>query len=229
MSRPRRRAEKPVLSQELVVKTALDLLATEGLEAVSMRRVAQTLETGPASLYAHVANKEELHELMVDHVLDFGPIPEPDGSRWVEQAKELLRQNVRALTAFPGIAKIAWAIPVPTGANALHQAEAMLAILRAGGLDLKQALFAADALWLYTKAYAYEGAGWQYGDIDITMQEERGKQMLEYMTSFPPATFPNLLGSGEYFNAETAQERFEFAIDLFLVGLTRVASGKDGD
>ncbi|ANN22144.1 TetR family transcriptional regulator [Amycolatopsis orientalis] len=199
----------------------MDLLAAEGLEAVSMRRGAQALETGPASLYAHVANKEELHELMVDHVLDFGPIPEPDPDRWIDQVKELLRQNVRALTAFPGIAKIAWAIQVPTGANALHQAEAMLAVLRAGGLDLKRALFAADALWLYTKAYAYEGAGWQYGDVDVTMQEERGRQMVEYMTSFPPGTFPNLLGAGEYFSAETAQERFEFAIDLFLSGLAR--------
>ncbi|UMP00835.1 TetR/AcrR family transcriptional regulator [Amycolatopsis sp. EV170708-02-1] len=225
MSRPRRRAEKPVLSQELVVKTALDLLAREGLEAVSMRCVAKALETGPASLYAHVANKEELHELMVDHVLAFGPFPEPDPDRWVEQAKELLRDNVRALTSVPGIAKIAWAIPVPVGANALQQAEAMLAVLRAGGLDLKRALFAADALWLYAKAFAYEGAGWQHGDIDLAEQEQRGRRMVEYMTSFPPGAFPNLLGAGEYFTAETAQERFEFAIDLFLRGLV---SGKDG-
>ncbi|MEU3622288.1 TetR/AcrR family transcriptional regulator [Amycolatopsis coloradensis] len=224
MSRPRRRAEKPVLSQELVVKTALDLLAAEGLEAVSMRRVAQALDTGPASLYAHVANKDELHELMVDHVLDFGPFPEPDPRRWVEQAKDLLRENVRALTSFPGIAKIAWAITVPVGANALQQAEAMLAVLRAGGLDLKRALFAADALWLYAKAFAYEGAGWQHGDINLAEQEERGKRMVEYMTSFPPGTFPNLLGSGEYLTAETARERFELAIDLFLTGLASRAS-----
>ncbi|KZB85512.1 TetR family transcriptional regulator [Amycolatopsis regifaucium] len=198
----------------------MDLLAAEGLEAVSMRRVAQALETGPASLYAHVANKEELHELMVDHVLDFGPIPEPDPDRWVEQAKELLRGNVRALTSFPGIAKIAWTIQVPVGANALQQAEALLAVLRAGGLDLRRALFAADALWLYTKAFAYEGAGWQHGDINLAEQEQRGERMVEYMASFPPGTFPNLLRSGEYFTAETAQERFEFAIDLFLRGLT---------
>ncbi|EME52123.1 TetR/AcrR family transcriptional regulator C-terminal domain-containing protein [Amycolatopsis decaplanina] len=224
MSRPRRRAEKPVLSQDLVVKTALDLLAAEGLEAVSMRRVAQALETGPASLYAHVANKEELHELMVDHVLDFGPFPEPDPRRWVEQAKDLLRENVRALTSFPGIAKIAWTIPVPVGANALQQAEAMLAVLRAGGLDLKRALFAADALWLYAKAFAYEGAGWQHGDINLAEQEERGRRMVEYMTSFPPGAFPNLLGAREYFTAETAQERFEFAIDLFLRGLASTTS-----
>lgn len=222
MSRPRRRAEKPVLSQELVVKTALDLLAAEGLDAVSMRRVAQALETGPASLYAHVANKEELHELMVDHVLDFGPAPEPDPDRWAEQVKELLRQNVRALTAFPGIAKIAWAIPIPTGANALQQAEVMIAILRSGGLDLKRALYAADALWLYAKAFAYEGAGWQHGDIDLAEQEKRGRQMVDYMTSFPAGTFPNLLRSGEFFTAETAEERFGFAVDMFLAGLAQL-------
>ncbi len=222
MSRPRRRAEKPVLSQELVVKTALELLAAEGIEAVSMRRVAQALETGPASLYAHVANKEELHELMVDHVLDFGPVPEPDPDRWTEQAKDLLRQSVRSLTAFPGIAKIWWSIQVPVGANALQQGEAMVAILRSGGLSLKQAIYAGDTLWLYAKAFAYEGAGWQHGDIDLAEQEKRGRQMVDYMTSFPAGTFQNLLQMGEFFSAESAQERFEFGIDMFLGGLERL-------
>src|SRR5262245_40912566 len=85
---PRRPPEKPVLSRDLVVKTALGILAAEGFEAVSMRRVAQQLETGPASLYAHVANKEELDELMLDAVLGDVPALEPDPARWTEQVKE---------------------------------------------------------------------------------------------------------------------------------------------
>ena len=57
------------------MKTALEVLAKEGLDAVTMRRVAQELETGPASLYAHVSNKDELAELMLDAVLADVPLP----------------------------------------------------------------------------------------------------------------------------------------------------------
>lgn len=224
-SEPPRRAAKPVLSQDLIVKTALEILVAEGVDAVSMRRVAQALDTGPASLYAHVANKDELQELMVDRALDLGPLPEPDPAQWLEQVKQLLRQQVQALMTYPGIAKIAWNVVVPVGENALHQGEAMLKLMRAGGLSLRQAAFAGDALWLYTKAYAYEASGWASGEFDEAEVAERGRQMTEYMQSLPPTAFPNMLQMGELFNAETAAERFEFALDMFLGGLKTLAGG----
>ena len=73
-SNQRKPARAP-LTQDLIVDTALAVLAEEGIEAVTMRRVAQGLDTGPASLYAHVSNKEELHELMADRVLGEVPLP----------------------------------------------------------------------------------------------------------------------------------------------------------
>ncbi|MEW2503624.1 TetR/AcrR family transcriptional regulator [Amycolatopsis sp. NPDC047767] len=216
---PRRRAEKPLLSRELVVKTALGLLAAEGFEAVSMRRIAQQLETGPASLYAHVANKEELDELMLDAVLGDVPVPEPDPGNWAEQVKEQVRQQVRAMVAYPGIAKVAWNTPVPVTPNSLRQGEAMLAILRAGGLDLKQAVFAGDALSLYAKAYAFEASSWTFGDYDEAEVAERERQMADYMRSLPAGAFPNLLQSGQFFTGETSKDRFEFALAMFVGGL----------
>jgi hypothetical protein len=63
------RSARPRLSADLIVRTALDVLAREGIGAVSMRRVAQELETGAASLYAHVARKSELHDLVYDRAL----------------------------------------------------------------------------------------------------------------------------------------------------------------
>lgn len=227
---PRRRASKPQLSQELIVKTALDILAAEGIDAVSMRRVAQALDTGPASLYAHVSNKDELDELMFDRILGDVPLPEPDPERWIEQVKEVLRGQVAAMLAHPGIAKVAWKTMVPVGPNALRHGEAVLALLRAGGLSLKQAAFASDALSLYTKAYAYEGSAWSSGEVDQADVAHRGKQMVEYMNSLPPDAFPNMLQLGNLFSAETASERFEFALDMFLGGLAHVAGrgGQDG-
>src|SRR5207248_2298569 len=100
----RKRAPKQVLSQDLIVRTALKILGKEGIDAVTMRRVAQELETGPASLYAHVTNKEELDELMLDAVLAGMPRPEPDPKRWTEQVKDLVRHQVQAMMAYPGIA-----------------------------------------------------------------------------------------------------------------------------
>jgi AcrR family transcriptional regulator len=217
---PARRAVKPRLSQELIVRTGLDVLLDEGLDSVSMRRVAQALDTGPASLYAHVATKDELVELMLDQVLEEVPLPVPDPKRWREQVKELLRGQVRAMQAYPGIARIAWQVMVPVGPNALRHGEALLSLLRAGGLSLTQAAYAGDALSLYTKAFAYEGSMWSSGAVDQTEVAARGKQMAEYMRSLPADAFANMLQTGELFTAETAAERFEFGLDMLLGGLT---------
>jgi AcrR family transcriptional regulator len=221
---PRRRAAKPALSQDVVVRTALDVLAKEGLDAVTMRRVAQELETGPASLYAHVAGKDELAELMLDAVLGEVPVPEPDPARWDDQVKELLRQQIRAMVAHRGIARVAWNIAVPVNPSSLRQGEAMLALLRAGGLNLRQATFAGDALSLYAKAYAYEASGWTWGEFDAGDVTERGEQMTAYMRSLPAEAFPNMLQIGEFFSAETAADRLEFALETFLAGLRVIAA-----
>ncbi|WP_449657972.1 TetR/AcrR family transcriptional regulator [Amycolatopsis eburnea] len=212
------------MSQELVVKTALEILAKEGFDAVTMRRVAQELETGPASLYAHVANKDELAELMLDAVLADVPLPEPDPARWDEQVKDLVRAQIRVMVAHPGIARVAWDVAVPVTPSSLRQGEAMLALLRAGGLELKQATFAGDALSLYAKAYAYEASGWTWGEIDPAEVTARGEQMVAYMRSLPPESFPNMLRIGEFFSAETAAERLEFALDTYLAGLKVLAA-----
>lgn len=216
---PRRRAAKQMLSQELIVKTALEILAAEGIDAVSMRRVAQQLETGPASLYAYVANKEELDELLLDAALSEVPCPEPDPRRWTEQVKEQVRHQIRAMVAYPGIAKVAWQTPIPVTPNSLRQGEVMLQLLRAGGLDLRQAMFASDALSTYTKAFAYEASGWTFGDYDPEKMSERERQMADYMRSLPASAFPNLLQAGEFFNADTSQARLEFALEAFVAGL----------
>ncbi|MFD9739318.1 TetR/AcrR family transcriptional regulator [Umezawaea sp. NPDC059074] len=221
---PVRRAAKPRLSQDLIVRTGLDVLLAEGLDAVSMRRVAQALETGPASLYAHVATKDELVELMLDRVLEDVPLPVPDPARWREQVKELLRGQVRAMHAHPGIARVAWQVMVPVGPNALRHGEATLSLLRAGGLTLRQAAYGCDALTLYTKAFAYEGGMWLSGAVDPADVADRGRRMTEYIGSLGPGAFANMAGTEEFFTAETADERFEFGLDMLLGGLVALTA-----
>lgn len=217
-SSQRKPARQP-LSRDLIVETALKLLEKEGLDALSMRRVAQALDTGPASLYAHVRNRDELCELMFDRILGELDLPEPDPERWREQLKELCVAQIRAMITYPGIAQAVMNAMIPIGPNALRHGEAMMEILRVGGLSVRQVTFAFDALGLYCKAYAAEASFWQTANYDEVEMANRAGQMLDYMNSLPAGTFPNMLAAGPLFTAETAGERLEFALDTFINGL----------
>jgi AcrR family transcriptional regulator len=216
--RTRPAAQRRTLSQELVVDTALELLGKGSLDTVSMRRVAQALGTGPASLYAHVSNKDELHELMLDRLLGRLPRPEPDPNIWTEQILDMARAQLKMLTSYPGIARIGLETVVPAGPNALAYGEAMLAVLRAGGLPDRVAVFAFDTLSLWCSAFAYELSAIRVGEFDEETIAARGKEIGAYMAA-RPAQFPNLLGVGRILSEATAEERFEFALDVFLAGL----------
>lgn len=217
--------QRRTLSQDLIVDTALDLLGTGTLDTVSMRRVAQELGTGPASLYAHVRSKEELHELMLDRLLSRLPRPEPDPSRWAEQILEMARAQLRMLTSYPGIARVGLETVIPAGPNALAYGEAVLGVLRAGGLPDRVAVFAFDTLSLWCSAFAYEIGAIRTGEVDAAEVAARGREIGAYMAA-RPAQFPNLLGVGQLLNEATAEERFEFALDVFLAGLLSVFEPK---
>ncbi len=206
------------LSQDLIVDTALELLGKGSLDAVSMRRVAQELGTGPASLYAHVSNKEELHELMLDRLLGTLPRPAPDPGRWTEQIIEMARAQLKMLTSYPGIARVGLETIVPAGPNALAYGEAVLAVLRAGGLPDRVAVLAFDTLSLWCAAFAFEVGAARSGDVDPEQIAARGKEIGAYMAA-RPTQFPNLLGVGPILSGATPEERFEFGLDVFLAGL----------
>ncbi|MFL6118662.1 TetR/AcrR family transcriptional regulator [Actinophytocola sp.] len=225
--RARPAVRRRTLSQDLVVDTALELLGKGSLDTVTMRRVAQELDTGPASLYAHVGSKEELHELMLDRLLGRLPRPEPDPDRWTEQILEMARAQLAMLTSYPGIARVGLETVVPAGPNALAYGEAVLAVLRAGGLPDRTAVFAFDTLSLWCSAFAYELAAVRTGELDKEQIRARGEKIGAYMAA-RPAQFPNLLGVGEILSEAAPEERFEFALDVFLAGLISAFEPRHG-
>jgi AcrR family transcriptional regulator len=222
--RPKKRArQRRPLSQELIVDTAMRILDAEGLDALSMRRVALDLRTGPASLYAHVANKDELLELMIDRVVGEMEMPAPEPGRWQEQIIESALAAHRVWTAHPGIARAALA-NVPVGPNSLRYSEALLAILRAGGVPDQQAGWFIDRLSLYVLADAFEES----------LHRERGRQTEEdarayfeqiraYFESLPPDRFPNITSMVEPLMAGGGDERLRFGLELMVRGLASYA------
>src|SRR5918999_2185300 len=94
-SQPATRGPKAALDASTLVRAAIELADAEGLEALSMRRVAERLEIGTMSLYTYVPGKAELLDLMVDTV--YGEhakqaIPDPDGGLRVRLAALALEQ-----------------------------------------------------------------------------------------------------------------------------------------
>ncbi len=132
--RRRRRTAKAPLTVDRIVDAALDVMAAEGYEAITMRRVAQQLGTGPASLYAHLSSKRDLDALIVDRVATEVTVPDPDPAHWAEQVIAVMRELRTAMTRHPGVARAVIGY-IPTGPEALLITERLLAIMLAGGVS----------------------------------------------------------------------------------------------
>jgi AcrR family transcriptional regulator len=131
LSETGRRGPKPRHSVDDVVRAAISLADAEGLEALSMRRVAETLQLSPMSLYTYVPSKAELTDLMLDRVA--GEVVAPVAGDWRGQLTELCRQRWALAQRHPWIIRVGTRRPA-LGPNVLATVEATLSALE--GLDL---------------------------------------------------------------------------------------------
>jgi AcrR family transcriptional regulator len=146
---------KQPLSRDAIVKEALALLAREGLEGMSLRRVAAALDTGPASLYVYVENLDELQALVLDRALAAVKTDAPRGQDWRRRLRRLLESYLQVLFDTPGLAHLAMTT-IAAGPNSLRIIEALLGQLEDGGVDRATAAWAVDLLTLYLTAVAAE-------------------------------------------------------------------------
>ena len=127
------RGERRPLTRDAIVDAALTLLDREGLAGLSMRKLAQELGAGAASLYWHVGDKEELLSLLLDRIVGEGEPPEPDPANWQEQVKEMARESRRLLQSHRDAAQISMG-RIPAGPHSMPVLERYLAVLAAAGL-----------------------------------------------------------------------------------------------
>ena len=226
-ARPRSTRDRPAkapLSENAIVDAALAITRAEGLDAVTMRRVAAELDTGAASLYVYVRNRDELLRAMMDRVAGTVSRVAPEPERWREQVHQLMRGFRDALQAHPGLASVLTGEP-PTTENALAGAENLLGILLAGGIASQDASWAVDILMLIVTATATEadvrrGDGYtDDADFDHAVARIRGT-----FAGLSPTRFPLLVGHASELVAGAGDERFRFAIDTFLDGLVARAA-----
>jgi AcrR family transcriptional regulator len=157
VSRSRReRPAKPALTRAGIVATAVGLVQAEGLARVTMRRLAQELDTGAASLYVYVRNTDELHAAVLEELVggvDLGPVT-AEGD-WRDRLERVLTSYAELLFVYPGLAQSAM-VARPSGEHYLNLIEALLALLDEGGVPESQALWGVNILLQFATASAAE-------------------------------------------------------------------------
>ncbi len=220
-----RRVGKSPLSRELIVDTALAVLDRDGVSAMTMRRVAQELSTGPASLYAHVANLRDLEDLVFDRVAAELTVPEPDPAHWQEQLREMLVQAVLVLRRHPGVARYALG-RVPFGEHALDFSDAMLGLLRVGGVPDQAAAWAVDVIGLFIAAAGYEEAIRQDEGMTEDSVHQWTGQFAEFLAGLPEQRYPNTVRLAAEMATGSADERLRFGVQMLVAGLAATAVAK---
>lgn len=227
-------APKERLTRDRIIDVALDQMRENGYEAVSMRSVAKALGTGPASLYAHVANREELDQLVVDRIAGLMPSPEPDPERWEEQLRDYLQAALDVYRAHPGAARATMGM-IPTTPGALRNAEGLMAICLAGGVPEQYAAWACDMFALYVGAVAVEEDIWtERGKAAAAAGRPYTEEAVvaavhEHFASLPPEQYPVLTAHADAMTAGSGEERVGFAIELLVAGLKAMAARRTSD
>jgi AcrR family transcriptional regulator len=211
------------LTREAVVDAALRVLDREGMDGLSMRRVAEELGTGAASLYWHVRNKEQLLQLLFERVTEELQLPEPDPSRWQEQLKELARQMLEVMRRHRDVARVSLG-RIPAGPTLARLTEWMFALLQPVGIPDRVIAYLGDFMGLYLGAYAFEES---LGVVSPTGEEMAPEEIVrllhEYTLALPEDRFPRTRAAADVLFSGAPAERFEFALDLVVRGLETYA------
>ena len=207
------------LSRDRVLRAAAAFADENGIESLSMRKLAQTVGVEAMSLYNHVASKEDLLDGMIDLVFSEIELPSAAGG-W----KRAMRQ--RAISVRTALSRHRWAIGlmesrISPGPATLRHHDAVLGCLRDAGFSLELAAHAYAALDSYIYGFALQERG-----LPFDTPQETAALAQVMLARFPVDEYPHL---AEFTFEHVMQpgydfgNEYEFGLDLILDGLERAA------
>jgi AcrR family transcriptional regulator len=215
--------KKPI-TIDRITDAALEVVATEGYDALTIRRVAAVLGTGPSSLYAHIVNKDDIDDLLIGRLYAEVVLPEPDPAAWRAQILDAFAQIRDLYLKYPGVSRAALAM-IPTNLETLRVQEGLFAIVLAGGIEPKTAAWALDAMSLYVSAYSLEQSmvrrRSEQQDADWVVSRE---ELERRYTALPAEKFPHTRRHAADLISGSGHDRFVFTVGLIMDNL-RPASG----
>jgi AcrR family transcriptional regulator len=210
--------KRPPLTNERIMRAAVDLVDRNGLDALTMRRLGTELGVEAMSLYKHVANKEAILDGIVELVLGEIEIP-TEGANW----REAMRR--RAVSARDVFSRHSWAIGLlearnAMGPTALRFLNAVLGNLRSAGFSIEDA---AHAFWLldsFVYGHVVHETSFPFSTSEETTEPTRS--IVEQITT---DEYPHVVEIGEHAltHEYSFDNEFEFGLDLILDALDRTA------
>jgi len=215
----RERPTKPPLSKEAVVDVAIALMRAEGLDRVTMRRVAAALDTGPASIYVYVASTVALHAEVLDRVV--ADLAVPEGGAWQDRVQQLLHAYGALLDTHRGLARSALVVR-PTGPAMLGLFDALLGLLLEGGVEPGRGSWCVDLLLLVVTAAAAEHAEPGRDDVDAPGEPGDGLAAVRAgIAASGPDRLPHLAAHADVALSGTPWQRAGWQVQAILAGAAR--------
>lgn len=219
MPKPRRAKSREPLSRERALQVAMALADEKGLEALTMRALAQALGVEAMSLYHHVSNKNDILDGMVDLV--FAQIELPSGSGdWKSEMRKRAHSARAALNRHPWAIALMESRSAPGMATLMHH-DAVLGSLRKGGFSLALTAHAYSLI----DAYLY---GFVLQELQLPFDTEDGKDTQDVAKAIfekiPEGALPNMV---EFTMKHVLRpgysyaKEFDFGLELILDGLER--------
>jgi TetR/AcrR family transcriptional regulator, tetracycline repressor protein len=226
-----RSTERTRLSKDTVVDRGLAIADAEGLDALTIRRLANELGVTPMALYWHFRSKEELLTGLADRIFGEIDIDVDPAADWPKQLRGMLESLVRVLRAHPSASQILLVGEKFSSDAALKATETVLSVLRRGGFDPVHASeLARAALWtglmLVMSTPGFDPA---LTDAELAELLRRTRVRLAML---PPDGYPRLVEAAEPMTACAAEDQefhFRFGIDLFIAGVQAMAPSQPND
>jgi AcrR family transcriptional regulator len=231
----RRRAGRPgpgqkTLSRGRILDAALRLVDAEGMEALSMRRLAADLGVNPMSIYHHVSGKDALITGLVEAVFSEARPPTPDGGTWQERVRESARAYRSLARAHPTLVLALLADAAAVSVGLVQIAEPVYAALDDAGLSPLIAARAADTVADFVHGFvlgevANPSGQWSIGPE--LLRRTDGPQAARVPTM--RRIFESLAEQGAQYDYEAA---FEAGLDILvrgIQGLAEDARDRDAD
>jgi AcrR family transcriptional regulator len=214
------RPGRPALSRERVLEGAVKVADTGGIDALTIRSLAQSLGVKPMSVYYYVANKDAILDGIVDLVFREIELPTPGGD-WRAALQQRAHSARRVLRAHP------WAIGLmesrtSPGPATLRHHDAVIATLRGAGFSRELTAHAYALLDSYIYGFALQEVGLPFEGPDTVADVAE-----PIMERFATGEYPHLVEMATDYYLQPGYDfgdEFEWGLDLILDGLTRVAS-----
>jgi TetR/AcrR family transcriptional regulator, tetracycline repressor protein len=223
-------AQRSRLSKDTVVERAFALADAGGIDALTIRRLAQELGVTPMALYWHFRSKEELLAGLANHIWTEISAEVDPAAPWHVQLRGLMESLVGVLRAHPSASDLLIAGEKGDSLAMLEVTEVALAVLGRGGFDPRQAsMIARSGMWTGI-TLAMSEPGRRLPVLSEAERAEHQRQAMVRLATLPPDRYPHLVAAAVPMTAcDDPDFHYRFGIDLFIEGVRAMARRGGGD